>query len=415
MRLFFLLFLLLLSSSVSSQLNISIPLGAQDQSEQKTSNLNSSFDDTYIETYSSESDSVSSDTSKVMNKLNDVNEFMEWYMKYFPVPFGSYSAETSWLFGLSKYNAFKMRKGDLNDTITQASSLSLFAYVTLKDQYKIVLESNLMFNKNKAQWKTDFIYTVYPLEFFGLGNETNIKNQRTLNTSDFQFSSFYQFKIWKKWYLGPEYDFYNYYDVELAEHSVPIPGDSAIFAHNIGIQSGLGIKLSKEGRDNRFNARSGYYVDIAYQVFDHAFGSEYDYNYFKADIRYYVTPFDFLTIAMQARTESKKGDVPVQSLALLGGDYSMRGIYLGRYRDKVLLDTQVELRFPIFWIISGVAFGGLGQVAPDYDQLNLDAFHYTYGAGLRLMVDSEHRVNMRFDLGFSEDQTIFIMQFSEAF
>ena len=40
------------------------------------------------------------DSSKTMNKLDKVNSFMEWYMKYFPVPFGSYSKETSWLFGL---------------------------------------------------------------------------------------------------------------------------------------------------------------------------------------------------------------------------------------------------------------------------------------------------------------------------
>ena len=118
---------------------------------------------------------------------------------------------------------------------------------------------------------------------------------------------------------------------------------------------------------------------------------------------------------MQARTQYKSGDVPVQSLALLGGDYVMRGLYLGRYRDKVLIDSQAELRFPIFWIISGVAFGGVGQVAPTYGQLAINSFHYTYGLGLRLKVDSEHDVNMRFDLGFSSDMTIFIMQFSEAF
>ena len=118
---------------------------------------------------------------------------------------------------------------------------------------------------------------------------------------------------------------------------------------------------------------------------------------------------------MQARMEYKNGDIPVQSLALLGGDYSMRGIYLGRFRDKTLVDTQVELRFPIFWIIGGVVFGGLGQVSPALNQLNLNSFHYTYGLGLRLKVDSAHDVNMRFDLGFSKDQTIFIMQFSEAF
>ena len=355
------------------------------------------------------------DSSTTMDKLNGINDFMEWYMKYFPVPFGSYSKETSWLFGLSKYNAFRMRKGDLTDTITQASSVTAFAYYTLNQQYKFVLESNLMLNKNKAQWKTDFIYTYYPLEFFGIGNDTKLENQRTLNSSDFQFSSYYLFRIWKKWYIGPEYDYYDYFEVELSEDSKPLPEDSLTLAHNTGRQSGLGIKLSKEGRDNRFNAQSGYFVDINYQIYNKAIGSEYNYNYFKADIRYYTTPLKYLTIAVQARTESKQGDVPVQSLSFLGGDNSMRGLYYGRYRDNVAVDGQVELRFPIFWIFGGVVFGGLGQVAPTYDQLAINSLHYTYGFGLRLKVDSEHNVNMRFDFGFSRDQKIFMMNFSEAF
>jgi hypothetical protein len=355
------------------------------------------------------------DTSTTMGTLDKINSFMEWYMKYFPVPFGSYSKETSWLFGLSKYNAFKLRKGDLTDTITQTSSLTAFAYITLNGQYKFDISSNLMFNKNKALWKTDILYTFYPLEYFGTGNDTKLEDQRTLNSSDFQFSSYYLFRIWKKWYLGPEYDFYDYFEVELAEDSKPLPGDSIHLAHNTGRQSGLGIKLSKEGRDNRFNAKSGYFVDVNYQLFNKAIGSEYNYNYFKADVRYYITPLKFLTIAMQARTESKTGDVPIQSLSFLGGDNEMRGIYYGRYRDNVLVDSQVELRFPIYWIIGGVVFGGLGQVAPTYDQLSFNSLHYTYGIGLRLKVDSEHNVNMRFDFGFSSDQAIFIMNFSEAF
>src|SRR5688572_29683753 len=59
------------------------------------------------------------DTSKGMKALNKLSSFMEWYMIYFPMPFGSYSAETNWLFGLTKYNAFLLPNRDKNDTITQ--------------------------------------------------------------------------------------------------------------------------------------------------------------------------------------------------------------------------------------------------------------------------------------------------------
>lgn len=361
------------------------------------------------------SDDTDGDTSNTMSKLYEINDFMEWYMTYFPVPYGSYSQETDFLFGLSKYNAFTIRKGDTTDHITQPSSVSLFGYITLNDQYKIVLESNLMFNKNKALWKTGLIYVNYPLLFFGVGNNTNIDNARTLNTSDFQFHTEYLIRFHKMWFVGPMYDYYNYYDVSLANGSEPRPNDSINLAHNIGHQSGLGAKLLMEGRDNRLNAKHGYYLETSFQFFDKALGSEYKYTQFLADFRHYITPWKKLTIATQLKTEAKTGDVPVQSLAFVGGDYSMRGIYRGRYRDNVSIDWQSELRFPIYWIIGGTAFAGLGQVAPAYGQLQGDQFHFAYGAGLRLQVDSQHDVNLRFDIAFSNDETIFIMNFAEAF
>lgn len=215
--------------------------------------------------------------------------------------------------------------------------------------------------------------------------------------------------------MCPLVDYSNYFDVELADSGESLPEDSIRLAHNIGRQSAIGVKVLIEGRDNRLNGKSGYFIDASFRVFDDAIGSEYNYTFFKADLRYYITPNKNLTIASQLRTESKNGDVPVQSLALMGGDYSMRGIYRGRFRDNVAVDMQTELRFPVFWILGATVFGGLGQVAPEYGALQMNQFHYVYGAGLRLKVDSKHDVNLRFDIGFSEDQTIFIMNFAEVF
>jgi len=104
------------------------------------------------------------DTIDTMSKLNKINASLEWYMKYFPIPFLSYSNETNWLFGISKFNAFQMSRGDEKDTITQPSSINAFGYFTFNNQYKAAVESNLMLNKNKALWETTIAYTKYPLE-----------------------------------------------------------------------------------------------------------------------------------------------------------------------------------------------------------------------------------------------------------
>lgn len=357
-------------------------------------------------------DSASKDTTNFMSKLNGINDFMEHFVKVAPIPFASYTTETSWILGLSKFNAFKMRDHDDTDTITQASGVTGLAYYTLKDQYKFTAKADLMLPKNKYIWRTLFLYQKFPLFYYGIGNDTKIEDQRTLLSSDIQVSTQFMFKVYKKIYAGLKYDFYDYFEVEL---DTLLPGDSIHLVHNIGIQSGLGGAVEIEQRDNRLNAKKGYYLNTHFQLYRKFLGSEYEFNHFLFDLRYYTTPFKSLTIAAQLYTENKQGDVPIQSLTMIGGSERLRGVYEGRYRDNALLESQVELRFPLFWIFGGVAFAGIGQNMPDYNKLAFDQMHFAYGGGFRLKVDSEHDVNLRFDVARSSDQTTFFMGFSEAF
>ncbi|MCA4896531.1 MAG: BamA/TamA family outer membrane protein [Cytophagales bacterium] len=355
------------------------------------------------------------DTSKTMRKLDRFNNFMERFVRLYPIPYASYSKETHFLFGLTKFNAFRMRGSDKKDTITQASSINALMYYTTNIQHKLVLGTNLMLRKNKAIWKTDLINTYYPLLFYGTGNETKLANQRILDSGDIQFSMQYLFRVWRKWYVGPAVDFHYFYQVKIDESSIKLPEDNQDFSNNLGRQSGLGIRFNLEGRDNRLNAKNGFYVDAGYQIFDRTFASEFNYHLFNADVRYYFPLLKNVTLATQLKTESRIGEVPVQSLSLFGGDYFMRGNYLGRYRDKVLIGSQIEARFPLFWILGGTLFTGVGQVASDYSKINVGSLHNNYGFGLRIKVDPVHDINLRLDMAFTSEQSIFILNFAEAF
>lgn len=99
----------------------------------------------------------------------------------------------------------------------------------------------------------------------------------------------------------------------------------------------------------------------------------------------------------------------------MGGSDQMRGLYDGRFRDHTMITTQVELRFPLYWIFGGTLFTGLGEVAPTYGDYTWDGIKFTYGLGLRLMVYEPTRTNLRFDVGFFENQPLFFFTFSEAF
>ncbi len=345
--------------------------------------------------------------------LDKIDKFMVKYVIWGPFPIITFGAETNWLFGLTKFNSFTIRNGDTLDTETQASTVSELAYYTLNNQYKFVVGADIMFYKNKYLWTTAFVYEQFPLRFYGTGNNTDLNDEQVLNTRNLQITTKFLFKTVDNLYIGGRYDFFDYYDVSF--DTLLHPEDSLYLEEQKGIQSGFGPALRYEGRDNRFNARKGFFVLAEYQLYTQALGSNFNYQKFVGDFRYYITPLQWLTMGWQFYTEWRAGDVPVQSLALLGGSSRLRGVYEGRFRDKTMLEMQMELRFPIYWIFRGVVFGGMGQAAPEYSKLGTDQFHFAGGAGLRVRVDPIRDINIRIDFGWSKDFFGVYFGFTEAF
>jgi hypothetical protein len=354
-----------------------------------------------------------SDSTGFKSKLDKINATMEKVVKYSPLPIISYSTETSWMFGLTKYNGFRIGSKGTNDTTIQPSHITSLAYFTLNHQYKIGTEIDLMFGHNKYRSHTQVYYLDFPDYYYGLGDTTDYNNERLVNSTNLDISTGFEYNITSTLYIGIYYQYNNFFVLDYSD-TLDYPGRIDL-KPNEGLQSGIGLNFARETRDNRFNAKKGSYLFIKYMNYGKWIGSKFNYNLILIDYRNYFTPVKFLTIATQIYTEGRFGDVPVQSLALMGGDNRMRGIYLGRYRDHTLIDGQLELRFPIAWIIGGTLFGGLGEVAPDYGKYTFNGIHWSAGAGLRLMVDSRNRTNLRFDVGLSKDRMLFFFTFLEAF
>jgi outer membrane translocation and assembly module TamA len=108
--------------------------------------------------------------------------------------------------------------------------------------------------------------------------------------------------------------------------------------------------------------------------------------------------------------------VPFYDLALLGGEDRMRGYYKGALRDKVLFDTQVEFRMPVWNIFGITTWVGTGRVADSYKNMSLNGLWLSYGGGIRIRVDSENNANLRLDMGFGPNGVSgFYFNFAEAF
>lgn len=366
-------------------------------------------------TFASEGDTTQQDTSKMMTKLNNINSFMEKFIVYFPLPVVSVSQETGLLLGLTKFNDFKIGVSTKNDTLIQPSTVSGLVYVTEKNQFKVNIETDLMFKENTHNLTSRITFFSFPLLFYGVGNETKKEDAVTVLFENIEFVGGYKYKFRKKLYFGFNYQYLNSLKVEYTDSTETLPEYDV--SQNAGLSSGIGLSITWEGRDNRLNAFKGSYINLTYDGFVKWLGSDFDYNHGLIDLRKYYTLVgpNKLIIAGQFVSEFATKGSTIQALPALGGPKGMRGFYYGRYRDFTAMSGQIELRFPIFWILGGVGFVSAGQVAPSYSKYSFDRMHYSYGGGLRLMISSKNRVNLRLDFGFSKDNSTFTLGFAETF
>ncbi len=63
---------------------------------------------------------------------------------------------------------------------------------------------------------------------------------------------------------------------------------------------------------------------------------------------------------------------------------------------------QTEYRYPIYQRFSGTVFGGIGEVAGKYVNFASN-IKGAAGLGLRFFLDTEQKVNIRFDIAINDE------------
>jgi len=345
-------------------------------------------------------DTAKQDSAKPPSKFDSFNSKMERIFVWMPVPVYSRSSEAGDIFGLAKYNLFRLSK---KDTISGPSKVSGVGTVSTKGRVNVSLGGELVFNENKNIALAYFNYKKVPEYIFGIGNDVKKEDMEQVTTNRVKVEGNFTWLFSNKLYVGPQFDFANYFEVSADTNSFLI--EQNVLGLNGGNNMGLGLAVLWENRSNRYNSATGGYIEFTTVFYTEVLGSDYNYTRMDLDLRKYFTPWPKLkhVLAFQATTTYSSDGAPFYDLGLMGGEVKMRGYYQGAYRDHVLVDAQTEYRLPVWKIIGLVGFMGVGRVAPTYGELSLDGFHFSYGAGLRLKVDSKNNINVRFDFGFGPD------------
>ena len=174
-----------------------------------------------------------------------------------------------------------------------------------------------------------------------------------------------------------------------------------------------GIILGTIYNDSKpqFSATQGTNVSLAFKVNGYVFGGDFSYTRLWGTYRTYRQIGDF-TLAFKlmaggiASSDSSKF-IPVEDRFYSGGSTSVRGwnrAQLGPKRESgsprggsSTLESSFEVRFPLFWRLSAVAFIDAGNTWSQEYTYRLDELAYAVGPGLRIETPIGP---VRFDVGF---------------
>ncbi|MCH7411074.1 BamA/TamA family outer membrane protein [Belliella sp. DSM 111904] len=350
---------------------------------------------------------------RYLNKvLNDTSEISQPQFLVYPTL--AYTPETSWEIGFSTLYVYYTKR----DTTNRLSEINGFTFATLENQYGLLLDHAIYTDKNKWFFLGNIRAQSFPLKYYGIGMGTSPEYLALVDANQVLIKERVLRKVGKNLFAGVEFDFQKLAAVDFKttanapSYELPLGSDGST---NFGIGAGIVY----DNRHNVLNVRDGLFSELAFLRYAPALSS-FGFNTIISDTRIFKPIGERNVLAAQVLGQFNTGDVPFNQLALMGGESMMRGYYLGRFRDKNQIASQVEMRFlplPLGFSnrIGAAVFGGLGTVFPDFSNLNLNNIVWSAGGGLRFLLFPKKDIYTRIDYALTAEGSGFYLFIGEAF
>lgn len=318
----------------------------------------------------------------------------------------SYSAATSAGLGGTASGLYSW---DRSDPTLPKSNVSIFANASLAGMLAVGLRGNNFLPHQRYRFDYQMLIYTFPSKFWGIGYENGLNdaNKSDYNRVKFQFKPDFLFRLNDAIYVGPVVDIewvngFGFENASLLEGQ-----DKSVASY------GAGFNFTYDTRDFVLNAFRGNYFCWEQMFYPSGFGNNYAFSY--TDLTYcgYRQVWKGGVLAMELHTLFNYGDVPWTMMAQVGVLGRMRGYYEGQYRDRNIMEGQVELRQHIKGRNGIAVWVGLANVFPNFGHIYLKQTLPNYGVGYRW--EFKKRVNIRFDMGFTNDKPNFTFNINEAF
>lgn len=333
----------------------------------------------------------------------------ERVFRWIAAPFVLYAPETSVQFGLFGGIVWRPRSFV---TCSEASTFGLSAFYSLRRQVKVDAVSNVFVADGLWQVENAASFEIFNEDFWGIGPDAYGSGE-TFDFHGIRSETTVTRHLRGPWYLSGEHRlrWYEVDDIEaggiLATHD--IEGRRQDLAHGVGLSGVF------DTRDRKSSTTRGIYLRAGSVGFPGFLASRRQWARFELDGRAFAPLWLDHVLAAQVWAQANTGSPGFQSLAKLGGAELMRGVFEGRWRDRLAWAAQVEYRAHIFWRFGAVAFFGVGDVAHDFAGFIPEPVKWSVGGGLRLALSPEEGVYGRFDVGYTPGDVGFYLAIGEAF
>jgi outer membrane protein assembly factor BamA len=318
--------------------------------------------------------------------------------------------ETSWGFGAAGIYTFRL-PGESPES--RPSQLQLGGAYTLENQILAYLPFQVFAKEEQYNFYGELGYYRYTYFYYGIGNGYEDYDGELFDLSYPRVRLNAARKFWGDWYAGFRF-WLDDMKVGGLEPDGLLAGQS-VTGRSGGLLSAAGGFLLLDQRNNVFYPTEGHYFELGALSSGSRIGSQFDFTKYAIDARKYWPVGTDGVFALNAYLEFNTGAPPFTHLALMGGTRRMRGYYEGRYRDRQMMMIQGGYRFPLFWRLKGAVFGGLGNVAGELSDFQLQNTRWTAGLGLRFLLLEAERVHVRLDYGLGAESSGFYLTVGEAF
>ena len=200
-----------------------------------------------------------------------------------------------------------------------------------------------------------------------------------------------------------------YLDIDAAFDLSPVHASLPPLSRGM-VNSGLGLSLEHDSRDNVYTASRGWSSKIETTFYSPEFGGDNRYEIYRARALRYAPVAKALILGLRADARAGRGDVPFYQLPYV----EIRGVPALRYQDDNAGVLEAELRWNVSERWALVGFAGAGRAWGSRTSFQDAGTVTSRGAGVRYLVLRQLGLYVGVDIARGPEDTAFYIQTGSA-